>query len=132
MAKTDAIERFLREQYSDEKLEMLKKHCESGKLSFFSCCCFIGVVTADHANGQLKSRKEYYSHENKPEDGGGRTHYAEAKRLTDAVAAEAEVLDLSFAYGTLADEERRNALLPLIVAEQQRRVGLKLEKEQGK
>lgn len=42
------IRGFLQSAYSDERLAMLLAHAQSGKLSFTSCCCFIGVATADH------------------------------------------------------------------------------------
>lgn len=40
---------FLQEHYTDERLAMLLAHAEDGKLSYFSCCCFIGTATSDHA-----------------------------------------------------------------------------------
>jgi hypothetical protein len=42
-----SIRRFLR-YYSDEKLCELLAHAQAGKLSYLSCCCLVGVLTADH------------------------------------------------------------------------------------
>lgn len=43
------IRGFLREHYSDEKLVMLLAHTQSSKLAYMSCCCLVGVPSADHA-----------------------------------------------------------------------------------
>jgi hypothetical protein len=34
--------------YTDEKLAALLAHCENGGLSFWSCCCFAGIPSAQH------------------------------------------------------------------------------------
>jgi hypothetical protein len=39
-----ALRAFMQQHYTDERLAMLLAHAESGKLSFTSCCCFIGVL----------------------------------------------------------------------------------------
>jgi len=46
---TKYIEIFLRESYSDENLAAALVHCESGRFSYNSCCCLIGIPTAPHA-----------------------------------------------------------------------------------
>ena len=43
------IREFMRKHYTDERLAMLLAHARDGKLNFSSCCCFIGIATADHA-----------------------------------------------------------------------------------
>ncbi len=43
------IRDFMKTNYSDERLAMLLAHAQSGKLAFNSCCCFVGVSTAQHA-----------------------------------------------------------------------------------
>lgn len=43
------IRSFMRSNYSDERLAMLLAHAQEGKLVFDSCCCFVGISTAQHA-----------------------------------------------------------------------------------
>ncbi|MCI0526562.1 MAG: hypothetical protein L0Y56_03795, partial [Nitrospira sp.] len=40
---------YMQQHYSDEKLAALLAHARDGKLAYHSCCCFIGIATADHA-----------------------------------------------------------------------------------
>jgi hypothetical protein len=111
--QTIAIERFLREQYSDEKLAALLAHAEDGKLAFGSCCCFIGVATAEHA----LQEDNYIQAWNTPlED-----HLNRARKLPFARDAEDEFCDLG---GN--NRDRRQAIIPLIRAEIARRDSLKL------
>lgn len=42
------IRDFMRKHYSDDRLVMLLDHARSGKLSYWSCSCFIGMLTVDH------------------------------------------------------------------------------------
>lgn len=114
MSNEQIISEFLRTAYTDDKLAALLAHAEDGKLAYTSCCCFIGVATADHAlQGQLKTGTYTL-----PED----HHYKRAERLEGATGAE-------FAYMLLsrkgdfdaADAERRTKLIPLIHAEIARR-----------
>lgn len=124
---------YMQKHYSDEKLAALLAHAEDGKLSYFSCCCFIGVATADHA---LRGYGEYMT----MEDPVGEDHYDRAYEFLEA-------LDVEEAFGDLAvdrdeedeedadadkkrDAERRARLIPLIHAEIKRRDDLKSESPQ--
>jgi hypothetical protein len=114
-----AIMQFLQTAYSDEQLAALLAHAtvEPGedaqrKLSFFSCCCLIGVTNATHAlRGYV------------PEFALGRvlppgsTHH-QSIRLSSQLAADAE--EEFFFLGT-TDAERRERLIPIISTEIQRR-----------
>ena len=99
---------FLHRRYSDENLAHALAHAECGRLAYYSCCCLIGIPTADHPlRGMLYL-----------ENGPGRyNHYTKVKAMwNDAHQAE-------FAYFRLADTdtERRQILIPLIYAEMERR-----------
>jgi hypothetical protein len=43
------LRKFMRDHYSDERLSWLLEYARSGELRFYSCCCFIGIPTANHA-----------------------------------------------------------------------------------
>jgi hypothetical protein len=111
--QTMAIEQFLREQYSDEKLAALLAHAEDGKLSFGSCCCFIGVATANHALQGSNFREVWAT--------PAISHLSLARRLPYGSEAEDEFGDLG-----RDNQERREAIIPLIRAEIARRDSLKL------
>jgi hypothetical protein len=109
---TENIEKFLATAYSDEQLAALLAHAQDGKLSYRSCCCLIGVVTADHA---LKG--EYPKVFAGWADGASIHHIFEARNQWEfAPQAESE-----FARLGRDDAERRERLIPLIYAEMERR-----------
>lgn len=114
------IRQFMRENYTDERLAMLLAHAQSGRLEYQSCCCFIGVVTADHALHGEGTHK----------DGG--SHFIRARRLAGAEDAEwaFNAFFLWWAEGT-AEEQRRRRLIPIIRAEQKRRDKLKEREEKA-
>jgi hypothetical protein len=103
------IRTFIRQHYTDERLAMLLAHAQSGKLAYFSCCCFIGIPTADHA---LQTEGDYV----------GVPHYRKAKELAGAINAE-------YAYCALgpglaepeANSQRIRRLIPILKAEIRRR-----------
>jgi hypothetical protein len=99
-----AIVNFLQNHYSDEKLAALLAHAEDGKLSMWSCCCFVGIPTARHAlNGELG-------------EGVLRgTHLDAGRKLSGAYKAETEFFNLG------NDRDRRAKLIPLIREEIARR-----------
>lgn len=102
------IKYFLREHYTDEKLAALLAHCQEGRLAFYSCCCFIGIPAADHALlGRTTERQYCATYDD---------HLALARSLKYAAHAEhaVEILGNS-------DSERRERLIPLILAEMARR-----------
>ena len=116
------IREFLRNHYTDERLTWLLEHARSGRLSFFSCCCFIGVATADHA---LLSRGFNDS-----------DHYALAERLDgadDAERAYRDLFDVGHYCGVspdTRDEIRRRVVIPIIKAEIRRRDRLVQQKQE--
>lgn len=107
---TENIVKFLQTAYSDEKLAALLAHAQDGKLAYNSCCCFIGVATADHAL-EIAREKRWADYEIPDVH-----HLNLAKELPCAAAAEREFLSLG-----KTDEERRAAIIPLILAEMERR-----------
>lgn len=105
--------RWMRNQYTDERLAMLLDHARSGQLQYTSCCCFIGIVTADH----FPLRRGLST------DDGAIPHYFRAHEIRGAKRAE-------LAFWRLApnrqDDQRRRILIPMILAEIRRR---RLERE---
>jgi hypothetical protein len=102
------IRSFMQDHYTDEQLVQLLAHATSGKLVYWSCCCFVGIPTADHANRSLK--------EGLPP----RNHLKASWLLTGAHYA-----DLAFLSLADTDKERRAALIPMVRAEIKRRDLLK-------
>jgi hypothetical protein len=112
--KTTAIRAFLRDHYSDERLAMLLAHAEGGKLAFYSCCCFIGVATANHDLCGKANRKVG--------DPLLVTHYMEASTLPGSAEAEEEYYELD-----PSDTIRRRLIIPIIREEMARREKVRAE-----
>lgn len=105
------IRAFMREHYTDEHLAALLAHMRDGKFSFYSCCCFIGIPTADHA---LRSETEYR----------GVPHYVEAKRLRGAALVEIALAEIGSNAVIHAEDDNDlicRFLLPIVRAEMRRR-----------
>jgi hypothetical protein len=100
---------WMREHYTDERLSWLLAHARSGKLAYMSCCCFIGIVTADHALRGI---------------GQGGTHHVRALATLDgAKVAQEAYWSLCMSHGAQAsmDVVRRRILIPMVRAEIKRR-----------
>ncbi|HEV7523044.1 MAG TPA: hypothetical protein VGP89_18220 [Candidatus Angelobacter sp.] len=117
---TANIQKYLETAYNDETLAALIAHTEDGKLSFNSCCCFVGFPTADHSyRGEMAAETANAAHHllvvhaswwNLPSpDYGNHPSYL----------AETEFRDLGE-----NDWRRRERLLPILYAEQSRRAAL--------
>lgn len=106
MTNEQVLTNFMRQHYSDERLAMLLAHAEDGNLAFWSCCCFIGVATADHA-----LRPAAYKTGIHP---GAEPHYRKAKELPGATEAERAFLEIGGSSGL-------SKLIPIIKAEIERR-----------
>lgn len=112
--RKNAIRGFMREHYTDERLAQLLAHAQDGKLTFWSCCCFIGIVTADHRLcGSLMQRIL-----------ADPDHYLVARRLNGAYGAEK-------AFAALPHDKlsRIRLLIPIIRAEMRRRDRMRLPVE---
>jgi hypothetical protein len=118
------IRQFLHDHYADERLAWLLAHAQSGMLGFSSCCCFIGVVNADHALQPGPGLTILM------DAGVNIRHYLRAKLLPGAESAETAFMELGTApeaYITFpdgADEDdarRRRRLIPILKAEMRRR-----------
>jgi hypothetical protein len=109
---------FLQSQYSDGRLAWLLAHAQSGRLAYFSCCCFIGTLTADHA---LRG----YGGSDYAERMSATSHLAKARQLENAHSAEVAFNDLGCV--SVSEEEfgddhvRRRRIIPMIKAEMRRR-----------
>lgn len=107
---------YMQNHYSDEKLAALLAHAEDDKLSYLSCCCFVGIPTADHAlQGKLEDTSGEYPS----------LHMFRARQTPEGLLADAAYC----ALGSL-DEDRRAKLIPLIKQEMKRRDDLKSESPQ--
>ena len=109
-----AIRQFLRTGYSDERLAWLLAHARSGKLAYQSCCCLIGVVTADHP---LRGKTDVNE--------ASARHYQLARKFVGAREAEQAYWELGYVGGSRftasSDEIRRRRLIPMILYEMRRR-----------
>ena len=109
MTNEQVLTDFMRAQYSDAKLAELLAWTEDGGLTYHTCCCFIGVLTADHPlrrEGDVDTRWTE-----------GVPHYAIAvEEIPDAEDAEE-----AFWLLGKTDADRRAKLIPLIKAEMARR-----------
>jgi len=109
-----AIRAFLQtEIWTEEKLCALLAHAQD-KLALWSCCCLVGVGTADHALRGAMAPNLWGS------------HYERAKRLPLAAAAECAFAKLGFRqkFG-FTDTLRRSRIRPIIRAELKRRAFLR-------
>ncbi len=115
-----AIRLFLRTAYSDERLVWLLAHARSGSLSYRSCCCLVGVATADHAL-QGKALPTALA----PWLAPSGSHYAFAKTFLGANEAERAYYHMGYVgksgFFSSRDAERRRRLIPLVRAEMRRR-----------
>jgi hypothetical protein len=105
--KTENIVKFLQTAYSDEKLAALLAHAQDGKLAFCSCCCFIGVADSIHALQGHGLRADVF--ENHPQ----------RKAFRSTIVGKAA--EFEFHGIGQNDAERRERLIPLILAEMERR-----------
>jgi len=118
----EAIKQYMREYYDDEHLAMLLAHAEDGKLTYHSCCCFIGVSTADHALKESCSvdAPHYYAAK-----GMKKSLWHKIPALKDPlrynVAVQAEQEFVYCGIGSDRDAVRRSILIPLIREEMARR-----------
>lgn len=102
------IRAFMQTHYTDERLAALLAHAKDGKLSYWSCCCFLGAANAPHP---LQTEDHFYLSQ----------HCMEAFKLSGGG-------DAHFAYASLGsdgDSGRRRILIPMIRAEMKRREKLR-------
>lgn len=113
-----AIRIFLRTAYTNERLTWLLAHARSGKLAYQSCCCLVGLPTADHAlAGKMSSQQISKS-----------GHYGIGKAFLGAREAERAYYRLGLVRRAgldASDETRRRRLIPMVLAEIERRAGKK-------
>ena len=100
------IRAYLQTAYSDEKLCQLLAHAQSGKLSFFSCCCLVGIPSADHALQGLGEYGSHYSSNDYAAEQGFAHFGHHVERTGD--------------YRT-TDALRRRRIIPIVLAEIRRR-----------
>lgn len=115
--ETGNIVKFLQTAYTDENLAALLAHAQDGKLAYTSCCCPAGLPSAGHA---LKGTGEYAveEHQAHPLDIASRHTATLAWLVSDEYCDLGQVGD---GITPPSDALRRERLLPLIRAEQDRR-----------
>jgi hypothetical protein len=106
-----ALRGYLR-KYPDGRLAELLAHAQDGKLSYGSCCCFVGCLTADHPlrhpeSGPMTGSIQHIYHAREL-DSGSREKLGPAERAFMEIAS--------------GDADRRRLVIPLIRAEMKRRV----------
>lgn len=114
--RKQTIRGFIRQQYTDERLAQILAHAQDGKLNYSSCCCLIGIVTADHA---LESRDRCETLNYNTGD-----HFDKAYAIPNSREAEQAFRDI--APQTPEQPYDRNALrrrivIPMVRAEMKRR-----------
>lgn len=110
----NAIRQYLRTAYTDERLAWLLAHARSGKLAYQSCCCLIGIATADHA---LQAKADV----NQPPS----THYHMARKFVGAREAEQAYWEMGYRGESRSlqssDGIRQRRLIPMILSEMRQR-----------
>ncbi len=102
------IRAFMQAHYTDERLSWLLAHARSGKFAFASCCCFIGIPTADHA---LRSLCDWHQE-----------HYVQAHQLGGSFEAEQCCYFISRdKSGQQRTDKLIRILIPMVLAEMRRR-----------
>lgn len=115
MTNEQIVSGYMTKYYTDERLSWLLAHAESGALSFWSCCCFIGIPSSDHAlRGEIEGFKGQIG-----------THYDTMRR--GYMWDEAGIAERAYRSLGDTDAERRAKLIPLIRAEMERRLLLHSE-----
>jgi hypothetical protein len=119
-----AIRQYLRTAYTEERLVWLLAHARSGKLAYQSCCCLIGVATADHS---LRSKADVNQ--------ASGAHYHLARKFLGAREAEQAYWELGY-FGTprsvaSSDELRRRRLIPMVLSEIRQREKAKGSEDQS-
>ena len=127
--RNQAIRLFMERHFTDARLAALLAHAEDGKLSFFSCCCFIGTATATHP---LRSRSRLIELGATLSPRGVPAcmmpaHYGQASEMIGADEAEDE-----FFFLGETEEERRKAIIPIIRKEMKRREHVRQQQEDVK
>jgi len=107
---------FLRTAYTNERLAWLLVHARSGRLSYQSSCCLVGLPTADHAlAGKMTSEQVSKSR-----------HHWIGKAFLGTDEAEQALYRLGLVRRAgldASDELRRRRLIPMVLAEIWRRAG---------
>ena len=118
------IRDFMRTHYTDERLAMLLAHAQNGQLAFNSCCCFVGVTSAQHkliSTWPVFVGGVYVSH-------GGPTYTGIAGGREASIAYRCLMHGTqtgSFAGLDRNDPQRQRILIPMIKAEMRRREKLR-------
>lgn len=106
--RKQTIRQYLRVRYTDERAAWLLEHARQGKLAYMSCCCFIGIPSADHALRGTWSDDRSLGRDDE--------HYLNAIKSVGA-----ELAQKAFRFLGTNDEGRRRILIPIVKAELRRR-----------
>lgn len=113
------VREYLGRVYTDSDLAKALDHARSGKMSFVSCCCLIGIPTADHELQGMNIANDHH-------------HYIKVAFSKYAKAAEEAFFCTGFVHGrgvcapseSIAGSEplRRARIIPILKAEIRRRM----------
>lgn len=112
------VRNYLQTAYSDKNLAQILDHARAGKLAYYSCCCFAGIPTADHASGELY---ETFTMGHSVSDGNSISYDITASCAYYYLGRD-KYHDL---YSRENDPLRRRTIIPMILAEIRRRERLK-------
>jgi hypothetical protein len=117
------VRSFMQSYYSDANLIQLLDHARAGQFAYLSCCCFIGLLSADHA---LRGPNSDWINP--------ASHYWLIKRSNKAAeAAETAARRLSklrpllLQPGPIQDDVLRRRIIPMVLVEIRRRQRARLE-----
>lgn len=112
------IRDYMQAHYTDQRLAWLLAHARDGKLSFHSCCCFVGIPTADHAlQGETSMASSVGLHYFKAKAAGG----MQAGMAESGFAMIGRRTLLTHEYYQVEDARRRRVIIPMVRAEMRRR-----------
>jgi len=120
------IRAFMQAHYTDERLAQLLAHAQDGKLGFISCCCFVGIATADHAlRGGDESIGEHY---------GDAMEFVGAQEAEDSYNHLYRIGGRGLNWAETAERNslRRRVLIAMIRTEMKRRAALAAPMEDSK
>ena len=111
-ADKQIIRKFMADNYDNGHLTQLLDHLRAGRFQYYSCCCFIGLLNADHEGGELRSSCKL--------NDLAATHYSSALRRYGN-EADSAMHSMGRPFDCGDEALRRARLTPMVLAEIRRR-----------